>query len=318
MPRIRWNKSRLLVAAIIGCLAPLVLIEPGGAAPAPVATYINIDSVVTPSVTVPLSGDTPDIWVAANTPFDVTATSYFDAATPAPLSSNKDVSVKVSAVTPSSTVNLGTVTWPAGQTTITFSRTLAAGIDNAYLHLESVEKKTDPVRQGDSALFDVQKSFTHTAAFDVAIGGDTDGVTCQPTQQKKICYQVHIPAEALSSSHLISVGNCTNTTANNLCSTEYWWSIAAVNAARDNPAYTDMGLDKSLKGIAFPNGVPSVRWVVRPSGSETWVDAPDCPGKGVVGPDQDFCQDAAASRRDNSGDTWIRLYWIRDIRGSTK
>ncbi|HET7689737.1 MAG TPA: hypothetical protein VFK41_05135 [Nocardioidaceae bacterium] len=319
MPRLRWNRTRLVVAAVIGCLVPLVAMSPGGAAPAPVATSIRVVSVLTQNLTVPTSPDTPTIWVAANTPFDVTASGIDDATgLEAPLSSNKDTRVDVTAVTPNGTVSLGSVTFPAGVSTITFTRTLDAGIDNAYLHLESVERRTDPVRSGDSATFDVQRSFTYTSGLDVAIGGTVTGASCQPTTQSKICYRVSIPAGALTGDHLVSVGNCTNSDANNLCTTQYWWSIASVNATRTNPAVTEMGLDKSLKGVAFANGVPTVRWVVRPSGEEVWVDAPSCPSKGVVGADQEFCQDTSASRRDNSGDTWIRLLWLRDLRGSTK
>ena len=94
MPRFHWNRSRLLIAAVIGCLVPLVVMGPGGAAPTPVATSIRIDSVITPTVTPdPNAGDTPDIWIAVGTPFDVTATAMFDENTPAPLSTNKIVKV---------------------------------------------------------------------------------------------------------------------------------------------------------------------------------------------------------------------------------
>lgn len=319
MPRNRWGKSRLLIAGLVGCLTPLVVMGTVGAAPGPVATAIRIDSVVTPGVTVPLTADTPSIWVAANTPFTVSATTV-NGTTPAPLSSTKDVTVKISAVTPSGTVNLGTIVVPKDTTAISFQRTLAADIDDAFIHLESVEKRGDPVRQGDSDTFDVQSDFSDNPAgqnLDVAIGADVNGAECTPTVAEKICFELHFPAGSTSSSHLLSLGNCNvvNPCQQNL---DYWWSLVQVNATRDNPAIVDMGLDKSLKGILFSAGVPKAKWLVRASGATTWVEAPPCPSKGVVGADQEFCHDVAEGHRDNSGDTWIRLLWLRDIRGSIK
>jgi cold shock CspA family protein len=318
--KIRGNRARLLIALLVGCLVPLVGLGAVGAAPV-TATAIRFDSIQTPGVTVPPTADAPAIWVAADTPFTVTATAVDSTGAPAPFSFTKDTTVSVTAVTPAGPVNLGSVVVLKEQTTFSFSRTLTNDIDDAFLHLQTVEaKKMDPVRQGDSGTFDVQREFNQSDAAttpDVAIGGVEQGADCTPSIQEKICFEVHLPQGTATGNHLLSIGNCD---AVNPCrqATDYWWSLVNVVATRDNPAYVDMGLDKSLKGIVFENGVPKVKWVVRASGATVWVEAPACPSKGVIGADQEFCHDVTNGHRDNSGDTWVRLLWLRDIRGSIK
>jgi len=321
MPRNRWGKTRLVVAVVVGCLAPLVLITQVGAVTGPPATAIRVDSVITPGVTIPQTADAPAIWVAVDTPFTVSATSVDATGAAAPLSFNKATTVLITAVTPAGTVDLGSISVPSGVSDISFSRTLTADIDDAFLHLESVEaKKSDPVREGDSGSFDVQREFSQSNAqttLDIAIGGDIQGADCTPTPAETICFELHLPAGSATGNHLLSLGNCNVV---NPCRQdgEYWWSLVNVNASADNPAVVDMGLDKSLKGVVLQNGVPKAKWVVRGSGLTEWVEAPACPSKGVLGSTQDFCQDFSAGHRDNSGDTWIRLLWKRDIRGSVK
>jgi hypothetical protein len=321
MPSTRWGKSRLVIAVVVGCLAPLVVVSQVGAVQGPTATAIRVDSVVTPGVTIPQTADAPAIWVAAGTPFTVSATTVDATGTAAPLSWTKATTVLVRAVTPVGSVDLGSISVPAGVSAISFSRTLTSDIDDVSVHLESVEaKKQDPVRQGDSLLFDVQGEFSQSDAAtttDIAIGGDVQGSQCTPTPAKSICFEIHLPAGSATGNHLLSLGSCN---AVNPCrqDAEYWWSLVDVVASASNPAVVDMGLDKSLKGIVLQNGVPKAKWLVRGSGLTEWTEAPPCPSKGVLGATQDFCQDFSAGHRDNSGDTWIRLLWKRDIRGSVK
>jgi len=321
MPGIRWGKTRLVVAVMLGCLAPLLVVGQVGAVSGPTATAIRIDGVVTPGVTIPQTADAPAIWVAKDVPFDVTATTVGLDGNPAPLSFTKATTVLVSAVTPTGTVDLGSVSVPAEQTSIAFSRTLADDIDDVFLHLESVEaKKADPVRQGDSLLFDVQREFSQSDAAttpDTSIGGDNQGGDCTPTPLDDTCFEIHLPAGSATGNHLLSLGNCNEV---NPCRRggEYWWSLVNVLASETDPAIVDMGLDKSLRQGILANGVPKAKWLVRGSGLTVWVEAPPCPSRGVLGADQDFCHDVSWGHRDNSGDTWIRLLWKRDIRGSIK
>lgn len=324
MLKLRLGRSRVLTAAMVGCLVPLFMMSDSGAAPGTVATAIRVDSVAHPLITPPTTLDTPSIWIAAGTDFTITAKSV-DGTGPAPLSFTKDISVKITAVSSLGTVQLGTVVVPKGTSDIVLPRArLTADIDDAKIHLESVEKRGD-VRSGDSATFDVQSDFINDLQgddLDIAIGGtvSTDGKNCTPNTESKICYEIHFPANSTDSSHLLSLGNCNNTI--NLCraNLDYWWSLVNIDQTvvnRFNPVITDMGLDKSLKGIAFEHGVPKARWTFRPSGSEVWdTDVPNCPSRGVIAEGDTYCQDTTESHRDNSGDTWIRLLWLQDARGS--
>ena len=315
----------------MGCLAPLVVMGTDGASGAPVvADAIRVDSVVTLDVDVPTAPDTPTIWVAADRKFVLSAKSVNGTAE-APLSTTRDVTVKVSSVVPSSTgpktTLLGTVLVPKDTTDIVFEWTFTEAIEDAYLLLESVERR-DPVRRGQSDTFDVQSEFSENPVgtnLDIAIGGDIsegDPANCTPTQQEKICYELHFPPLSTTTSHLLSVGNC-NLNIVTLCTKnlEYFWSIVAVDSTKvtpTNPIIADMGLDKSLKGITFGNGVPKARWIFRPTSSGDWKDVPDCPSRGVLGDGQEYCQDTSESHRDNSGDTWIRLLFLKDARGMLK
>ena len=314
MPRNSRGKLRLLVAAMVGCLVPLVVMGPVEAT-LPTATKIRIDSITTPGVTVPNTPDSPAFWVAKDTPFTVKATWVDNNGNPAPFSYLTSTTVLVTAISPLGTVNLGSITAPALSTSATFSRTLTDQIDDVHLHLQT--QRSDSIQQGDSVLFDVQGVFKETDATTTPysfIGGA--GVDrCVPVNEpgKDVCFDITLPPGLASGQHLTSLGNCDIV---NPCAQDrqYWWSLVNVTGG---VAITDMGMDKSLREEVFPNGVPKAKWLVKASGVDTWVEAPPCPSRGTIGPEQDFCQDFAAGHKDNSGDLWIRLLWKRDIRGST-
>ncbi len=80
---------------------------------------------------------------------------------------------------------------------------------------------------------------------------------------------------------------------------------------RTNPAAVELRCDKTLCGGAGVNSFPIL---FQPTGSATFAEAPPCPSKGRIGPNQDFCQDFRQNNRDNAGDLIAYVLFTEDLK----
>jgi hypothetical protein len=109
--------------------------------PAPVATRIDVTSVVTPSIAVPATSGTPAVYVVKGIDFTVDL-AFGDGTTSLPLSYTKDTTVSLKVVAGPDTGTSWTKTVPAGQTATTFTGLQFAHAGNgAVLQASTVAKK---------------------------------------------------------------------------------------------------------------------------------------------------------------------------------
>ena len=84
---------------------------------------------------------------------------------------------------------------------------------------------------------------------------------------------------------------------------------------RTSPAKMTIVCDKSVCG---QGGVSKFRALWSQAATGTLATTPVCPAKGVIGSDQEFCTDTAASTRDNAGDLHLVVLFLNDVRGTIK
>ena len=314
----RRNSIVVLLLGLLGLVAGLlVATTPAQAlAPSAAATSIRVDSVTTPSYgAIPQTQGTPYAVVTAGVDFSVATTFLDDTGQPAPLA-NKSVTVRITAVTPDGTViPVADRTVAGGLTGATFQNLqISSARTSVHLHLETLGLKT--VVSGDSGSFAVNKAVTtapgSSALSSVGAGGG-DGKSCFPTATQTTCAELRLPTPGgTTTSVLLSLELCDalfSCPANH----DVAGALVGLNGlySPSNPAQLVYKCDKT----ACPgSGVTSYRLNVQLAYGGPVETAPPCPSKGTLGPDQKFCLDYRASKRDNASDLNLVLNFDEDAR----
>jgi len=305
------HARRLVVGAALVLVAGAVALPGDGAGAATVtATHITVDSVVTPTITLPgTTGGTGNIYIVKNVPFQV-AVTYRDAnGNPAPLPS-KDKAVSLTVTGGPDDGQTTTHQVASAETGFTFQVTLAdAG--NSVGVTAAVPGHNTGVTSGSSPSFSVLSQslqFGSGSTFN-QIGGTHDSGGCTPTSTDPVCADLLTPLGA-NSDIFLSAGVCTGVSK---CSSSFVQAILDVsNYSRSNPATLVMKCYKALCGVG---AIHKQQLIVNLAPTDTGTAAaPDCPAKGTVGANQQYCVDYVQSTRDNAGDTLLYLLFVDDAK----
>jgi hypothetical protein len=312
---------RLALLAVVGLLvaafgAPAIAKSSAKpqSGPAPTATSIRVDDITTPGITVPSTpgSNNGDLWyVVRGTGFDVDLSFWGDdgtgATVPLPLSYSKVTTVTV---TGPGGVVLGTVDVPVGGTSAHLSGlSIAAAANNVTITASAPGPKRTTI-SGTSAPFDVLLSSAGFAAGTPLsqIGGSTGAEGCNPTEGDPVCADLLPPASGFTTDILLSKGVCAGLAR---CGDSFVQALAGISTSPSDPATLVMKCDKSLCG---GGAIHRTELYVELSPGSGAVKAPDCPDKGLVGSDQQFCVDYVQSTRDNAGDTFLHLLFTVDAK----
>jgi len=150
----------------------------------------------------------------------------------------------------------------------------------------------------------------------------TDPACAAPSPSSPVCGFLELPNGA-NGTILMSVGSCAGIVA---CLADAPASAGLISASlslkdenglplytKTAPAVFVVGCDKTVCGGV---GVPHVPLLVDLLDTGDFITAPDCPSKGILGPDQSVCQDTTEGHRDNAGDLYTVLLFDIDIRAS--
>jgi hypothetical protein len=211
-----------------------------------------------------------------------------------------------------------TQTIPAGGTEVTFTGLTYSAIENVDLCASAA--KTIP----DCALLSVQ-SVADT--FEESAGAVLVDTCTETTPENPKCVTVNFH-NGVGSDGFLSEGSCQNfpglTDLTNCVSSD---SLASLIGnfkdpvtglplyTRTDPLTVFFEWDKSIshrKG-APDTGVPHFVLQVQTEEGGPFVDSPDCPEKGVIGADQEFCTDYVQSHREG-GDLILVLLFAVDPR----
>lgn len=147
----------------------------------------------------------------------------------------------------------------------------------------------------------------------------TDPACAAPTEASPVCGFLRLPNGA-NGTILMSVGSCEGVVD---CLTDGAGLVTADALLKDEsgaPLYTKtapatfvVACDKSLCGNG---GVPNFDVLFDVTNQNDLTIAPDCPAKGTIGEDQEFCLDTVQSRRDGAGDLYSHILFEHDARAS--
>jgi len=300
------------------------LVSGATAAPAPVAT--KIDKVELTAVEVPQSAPgKPSALVAAGTSFGIKVT-FSDGTQELPASYTKDTTVTFSVVdsaqfpgSPEQTASLGskkTLVVPAGQPSASASGfTLTA--DNRVRLQAQVTAGTKEAKAFDvqfSPDIDVASSVSKlltdgTANFLSTVDQSTP---CSPTKQVPYCADLFLPNGSVDGARM-SLGLCDTF----YCGTsrrpllQLLVGLEGKYPDPTNPATVVYRCDKTVCGNV---GVPQIPVRVTLEATGAIAVAPACTAKGEVNAGADFCVDYKQSTKDNAGDVYIYVLFVKDAR----
>jgi hypothetical protein len=315
----------LLAAVAMGVvtLAVAPVAEAGKPVPTP-AAVIRIDSVFTPSVTVPATdGSTGLSYIVKAVPFTVHFTTDGVA-----LSATRSTTVVLTASGPDAGPLSLPVDVPAGDTEGEFtSAVLPTATNNVTLKVAVDARKTD-VTPGTLHV-DVLKNFLPLAQGDVTSltgigGGGGSDAPCSPTPEDQVCGDIILPdLSGVTSGLLLSQGSCDGLNA--LCGStgSFLQALVQLNPSKYNRAHPIVLIAKCDKSLCAGKGIKSYTFGVQLTPTEggvtagSWTTSPACTSKGVIDPDAplDFCTDYRQSTRDNAGDLFLYVLFAKDLKG---
>jgi hypothetical protein len=316
----------LIVACLIASMGGFALSGNAGASSptAPTSMVItDVSSATSPPAGLP-AGSAPQVLVKAGDPISVTV-AFYVGTTPASFSSDTTLKITSTAGTPSP----ATVVAPANAQSVTFTTSIATVANRVGLTVtvakgpaKGLTTGTPDAAQRFDVLSDLQfRSAPAGAPFSDGIGGD-DGHCGTATRTAPVCGIVVLPngaaclGDGCTAPILLSTGACDSTYAK--CGSTSGAVIQTLFNdgglySRTDPAALIVKCDKSLCG---GGAIQGVRLNFSALGDAALESAPDCPAKGIVGPDQTACVDYVQSKRDNAGDSILYLLFARDMRGS--
>jgi hypothetical protein len=311
----------------------VVLFSPGAstAAPPPTATQIDVTSVGSPGIDVPVAPGTPEIFVAVghDVQVDVVLEGYVDGVlVPLPASYNKDTVLRIAVGSGSATLDgkhTTSVVVPAGETSARFEGVQFKAAGNGVTLQVSgppARRKVEALVPGSSGEFDVQSAVVTAPGSSTltSIGsGSGVGTECSPDRAHPVCAELVLP-NGSEGGQLLSLGECDGNGTATDCPTDRsvvqaLASLSGRGYSESNPAILRMKCDKSSCG---GGSIKSQQLVVNLLPAGPLTVAPACPAKGVVGTDtgQKYCVDYVQSTRDNAGDTILYLLFVEDGRAS--
>lgn len=306
----------LLVAATAVALTGLVM--PGAsAAPPPPADHLVV--VVQGNVVVPVTGGEPALLIEKDKPFPVTVTVFDTTGTEMVLSGNKSTTVTLTV----GGASVGTVVIPGGASSATGSATVATSANDltvrAVAKVPPGAKVNEPPLDGESNGFDVMGDVAsippgQLQGTNVLVSAGGVNTPCEATVQKPTCVDLLLP-EGTDSAALFATGECDAAVSCLSGSRELELVLADFLQPNTNPATAVFKCDKSL---CPGGGIQSYNLQVSLDGDGPLpgTPAPACESKGVVPDGQTFCVDYVQSKRDGSGDTYLFLLLVSDLRGS--
>jgi hypothetical protein len=229
-----------------------------------------------------------------------------------PLSYNKDVAIQLQ-VTGGHTSSVFKAVVPKGTTYGQFFGTFGAAA-NGLTATVTTPAKNPAVTTVNPAGFDVLVSSGKAPQgqlTSITNKGTTAGA-CSPTSEpgNQVCADL-LPGGAINGDGLLSLGLCDQACSNRSGTNLVQLLVGMDATAFATPATLIMKCDKSLcSGGAIKNYAP----IVTLGADSPSVVAPDCPAKGTVGDKQDFCFDSVQSTRDNAGDTFVYVLFVKDAK----
>jgi hypothetical protein len=322
----RARRRPLLVLAVAACMAAGLsgpLVSGATAAPAPTAT--KIDRVELTAVAVPQSAPgKPSALVAAGTSFSIKVT-FSDGTQDLPASYSKDTTVTFSVAdsadfpgSPEQSASLGskkTLVVPAGQASGSAAGfTLTA--DNRVRLQAKVTAGSKEAKAFDvafSADIDVVSSVSKLVDGTADFLSTADQATpCSPTKQAPYCADLLLPNLSVDGARM-SYGLCDDF----YCGTsrrpllQVLVGLAGLYPDPANPATVVYRCDKTVCGNV---GVTQIPVRVTLSSTDTIAVAPSCTAKGEVNAGADYCVDYKQSTKDNAGDVYIFVLFLKDAR----
>jgi hypothetical protein len=288
----------------------------GGGATTLTATHIGV-VISNPDITLPATpGSLGLVYVVQDAPFQATLSFLDDSGVQAPISTTKDTTVTLRSGGCSGAILASTVV-PAGvKDDQTVAGLTLTARNTTTVCASAPGAKPHTVVSGTSAAFDVLKQVVHTPADQTltSIGGDTSVTGCDATVASPVCADLLLPSTTANNDDagiFMSLGLCDGLSK---CSGSLVQALVGLDPTvytRANPATIVMRCDKTLCGTG---SIKKQKLYAALAPTDTPTEAPACPAKGTVGADQTFCVDYVQSTRSNSGDTWLYLLFIQDLR----
>ena len=314
----------VVLAAVAALVIPLISTTSALGAPPPTATRIEIAALGTAGVNVPATQGTPDYYVVAGRAFALTLEFYGDgdddgvADELLPLSYNKDIRVQV-LVTQDGENTTFQGTAPSNKSGATVGGTLTEPDLDSSLSVEALVRPSGSVTGDSIESFEVLIASTEApegSSFLGIGGGGGLGSPCDANPTDQVCADLLLPEGAAITGALLSLGLCdTESCLDELVQVLVGLQPTVTNpdggGDYENPATLIMKCDKTL---CPGGGIQTYNLSVNLAPDDPAVPAEECPAKGVVGADQEFCVDYVQSTRSNAGDTYLYLLFVVDAK----
>lgn len=236
----------------------------------------------------------------------------------APLVANQASVVALGAAGPGVLSGTTTGTIAAGASSTTISGAAYSAVANAVT-LTARETSGPALTPGSTSINVAHTAFRTSASPHQAIDVTDPGCT-GPTPETPTCGFLLL-GNGASGDVLMSVGSCdgiTSCLSNRGTSAELVTASVNLKDGDGNPLYTRtapatviLACDKTL---CSNGGVGKFPVVVDLDDTGAFTTLAACPAKGVVGADQDACVDTVQSTKDNAGDVYTYVLFVRDIR----
>ncbi|HEX5016935.1 MAG TPA: hypothetical protein VFX15_05060 [Actinomycetes bacterium] len=283
----------------------------------PVAFDVTVEAGAAVAVTIDAVTPQTGAVLAKDQPFDVTLTTRDAFGNPTPFTGTVTLSTS-GGVGPA----LGTLTAPAATFDGTSTATAVGAVYDGYgnsitLHAES-SALIDGSRLIDINLFATVKSGTPGQALTVALGDCQDATPAVPVCSRLILNNGAVGNVTVAQGECDPFTPCRRGPVNEALLFDGRADLTDGNRAlytRKNPAIIQLRCDKTLCGGAGTNGFPllfqETGWA-----PTQFEEAPPCPRKGQIGPNQSFCQDYRQNNRDNAGDLVAYLLFLDDAKAT--
>jgi hypothetical protein len=319
MPSHPSRAARRLVAVVAALLLATLLVPaaPASGASLPKPTSMTAVARTDPAIAAQLTGvpgaSLPAVLAAAGTPF-VVEVSLWDGTEPAAYPTATTVSL--TAPGPGQ-LSVAQATIPAGASHVYITTSYSAATAAIQITASAAYKRA--ILEATTASFPVDLTLTLLDGQSPALkSGDAgaDGSGCTTVDASRpMCGILSLPNGAAGSVAL-SLGLCP---ADSACRpgglvTQFLADMEGLYT-RTSPARMTIVCDKTVCG---QGGVPQYRAQWSQTATGALETTATCPAKGVIGDEQEYCTDTAASTRDNAGDLRLVVLFLRDVRGTIK
>jgi hypothetical protein len=318
-----WNARNAIGAAAVAVLAAAMATAVSAhAASVPAPTLIQ--SAVSSNAQSPCQNDPncsdPGVLVVQGVPFllTVTLTTTDSSGNTVAAEFSKDTKLTLTS-TGTGSLNTTTVTMPANTDHFTFGTVSYSPFANNVTVTAGVGgkgSKTSTIVSTPSNAFDVLQTLkTDPASNGVPFqdGAGPDACTTV-SSTNPVCGILVLPHGANSSGVLLSTGSCSGLGCNTKGTVTQF--VGDINGlyTRTDPATLIINCYRTVCG---QGGVSHLLGLVSPSGQTgALVQAPPCPAKNTIGPDQQYCTDQVQNVRGNADNSLIYILFLDDFKGS--